>query len=65
MRASKYLFLHVRRNYDYLSTHQYINYKAKEESSDEERNNDSQNQDTCDRTKLTDTKIYENFVSEF
>jgi hypothetical protein len=54
--ASKYLLLHVRQNYNYYSTHQYINYKAKEESIDEERNNDSQSQNNCDRTKPTDIK---------
>jgi len=54
--ASKYLLLHVRQNYNYYSTHQYKNYKAKEESIDEERNNDSQSQNNCDRTKHTDVK---------
>ena len=56
------LFPHARRNYNYFSTHQYINYKANEVSSEEERKNDSQNQNTCDRTNLTDANIYENLM---
>jgi hypothetical protein len=55
------LFLHVCQNYSCLSTHQYIKYKAKEKSSDEERENDSKNQSTCDWTKLTDAKICDSF----